>query len=137
MSAGDIQSCNIAGGHRPPLLLLRHREDRDSVSAERSHPQLLAELERDRAGAELATVGLANNFLNLQRVWIDLHDVRCLRIARAALARSQDRTVGCPPDVVNAKSQRDDISLDRGLSARQAKEVLASPRRHIQPFTVL
>src|SRR5437773_4344977 len=118
------------------LLQLCRREARDSVTDNRTKPDLLSDLDSNSSEAERITVGVANNLLEFQRVRINLHDVRRCRSGGATLARSEKRTVGRPPDVVDAKPDRNDVFLDRRLAARQANERLVSPSTNVEPFTI-
>ena len=54
---------------------LWRRENRDSIAAKRPDPEFFSNLNGHSARAKLGAVRVANDFLNFQRVRIDLHDV--------------------------------------------------------------
>src|SRR5688500_10334074 len=50
------------GGAAPRGPISGCRNDRDAIAAERADPELVANLDQSRAGAELRRVGLADDF---------------------------------------------------------------------------
>jgi hypothetical protein len=49
---------------------------------------------------------MVNQLLDLQRGWIDLHDVRCLRRRGPSLAGRKQRAVRGPSDIIDTKADR-------------------------------
>src|SRR5205085_9409314 len=97
----------------------------------------LADLHSNRPGSKGIRIRLPDQLLNLERIRIDLHDIRGLSSwSRASLPRTEERTIRRPSDIVDAKTDRDGITLRRRLSARQPEERLASPCRDIEPLAV-
>src|SRR5437588_61590 len=122
---------------RRSMRLLRHRETRDPVAAERPAPEFFAHLHCNGTGAKRVGVGLPNQFLNFESARIDLYNVGCLLAGSGTtLTRGEKQAVGRPSYIVNAKTKRDGISLRWCLPARQAKKLLASQCSHIEPLTV-
>src|SRR5262252_152277 len=115
---------------------LDKRKDRNAIPADRTEPEFLGDLDGDSSDAEPLDIGMANEFLELQRGRIDLHDVRCLRRRGPSLAGSKQRAVWGPAEIVETKANRNTVFLNRRLSARQANERLASPSANIQPLTI-
>src|ERR1700682_5917128 len=115
---------------------LDERKDRDAIAAYRTEPELVDDLNGDSTDAEPVDIGVANEFLDLQRGRIDLHYVRCLRRRGPSLARGKQRAIWGPPEIVQTKANRNTVPLDRRLPARQANERLAAPSANVQPLTV-
>src|SRR5688572_21242111 len=119
-----------------PLLseVKRKSEDRDAVAAERSDPQLVADLDGDGAGAEARRVRPAGDLPNHERLRVDLDDDTCLAAesGAAALAGGEDRPVTRPADIVHLEPELHFVALRRHLSAGEAEERLAAPRGDVQ-----
>src|ERR1700716_3122427 len=111
-------------------------EDLDAIAAYRTEPEFVGDLNGDSSDAEPVDIGVANEFLDLQRGRIDLNNVRCLRRRGPSLARGKQRAVGGPSEIVEMKADRNTVPLDRRLPARQANERLTAPSADIQPLTV-
>src|SRR5258707_13610668 len=112
-------------GVLPRWRRLDERKNRDAITAYRTEPKFLGDLDGDSSDAEPLDTRLANEFLDLQRGRIDLHNVRCLRRRGPSLARSKQRAVQAPSEMAETKANPNTVPLDRGLPARQANERLA------------
>src|ERR1700682_5497074 len=75
---------------------LDERKDRDAIAAYRTEPEFVGDLNGDSTDAEPVDIGVANEFLDLQRGRIDLHNVRCLRRRGPSLASGKQRAVRGP-----------------------------------------
>src|SRR5215472_8595043 len=120
----------------PPGRSLHQREDRDAIAAYRTEPEFIGDLNGNNTDAEPVDTSMVNQLLDLQRGWIDLHDVRCLRRRGPSLAGSKQRAVGGPSQIVDTKANRNTVFLDLRLPARQANERLAAPSADVEPLTV-
>ena len=107
------------------------RKNRDAITAYRTEPEFVGDLNGNSSDAEPVDIRMANEFLELQRGRIDLHDVRCLQGRGPSLAGSKQRAVRGPSEIVKAKANRNAVFLDRRLPARQANERLAPPSANI------
>src|SRR6516225_663335 len=123
-------------GVLPRWRRLDERKNRDAITTYRTEPEFVGDLNGDSSDAEPVDIGMANEFLELQRGRIDLHDVRCLRRRGSSLAGSKQRAVRGPSEIVEAKANRNAVILDRRLPARQANERLAAPSANRQRLTV-
>src|SRR5215471_4920834 len=123
-------------GVLPPWRRLDERKDRDAITAYRTEPKFLGDLNGDSSDAEPLDTRLANEFLDLQSSRIDLRHVRRLRRRCPSLTGSKQHAVRSPPEIVETKANRNTVFLDRRLPARQANERLAAPSANVQPLTV-
>src|SRR6185436_15136345 len=105
----------------------------DAVAAERAGPELVADLDDRRAGAELRRVDLRQDLAHGERARIDLHGFPAL----SGLADGEQRAVARPVNVVDAKAERNFVARRRRGAAGNTEERLAAPLRDIQRLAVV
>jgi hypothetical protein len=120
---------SVLPSHYIAMAVTGERKDRDPITACRTEPEFVGDLNGDSSDAEPSILGWRTSSWNFSVGRIDLHDVRCLQGRGPSLAGSKQRAVRGPSEIVEAKANRNAVFLDRRLPARQANEKTGSPIR--------
>src|SRR3989475_5081211 len=115
-------------------LSCQKRKDRDPITAYRTEPEFFADLNGNGRDAKALDRRVANQFLELQRGRIHLHDVRCLRGRGSSLTGSDARAVGRPPQSVHTKTNGEAVLLDRRFPPRHPTQRFATPSTALAPL---
>src|SRR6185436_17144943 len=96
-------------------LVLRRRYHEEPIPAECADPEFPADLDCDCPVAEFRCIGTIQNFGDLERVGMNLHDAGCSWLFQN-LARDEQLSIRRPSHVIRAESKLDVVALRRVLS---------------------
>src|SRR6185503_9550017 len=115
--------CSTGGGKgeagASPLRTSLRFEDRDAIAAERSHPVVAADFNRNGSRTERTHRRVVDHFGDLECLRIDLHDLRGEVRRIPTLTRGENRPIARPADIVHAETEWNFLAFGLGPATRE------------------